>query len=83
MNCRFVFLDEREQVERHLIVAAPRHIRERIIYDGRHNIHVLAEHGSRVDGERGAGFIARQRLNGVIIKKVHNDADLSAKLWTV
>lgn len=89
----FVFLDEREQVERHMIishsvdelkvVAAPRDIRERIIYDGRQNIHVLLEHGSRIDGKRSAGFISRQRLNGVIIKKVHNNANLSAKLWTV
>ncbi|WP_290380714.1 hypothetical protein [uncultured Duncaniella sp.] len=37
----------------------------RIIYDGRHNIHILSEHGSGVDGKRGAGFIARQRLDGV------------------
>ena len=40
----FVFLDEREQVERHLIVAAPRNIRESIVNDSRHNIHVFAEH---------------------------------------
>ena len=78
----FVFLDEREQVERHLIVAAPRNVRERIIYDGRHYIHVLLEHGSRVDGKRGTGFIARQRFNGVEIKKVHNLLIFSAKLWT-
>lgn len=68
----FVFLDEREQVERHLIVAAPRNIAKSIVYDGRHDVNVLTEHGGRVDGERGAGFIARQRLNGVEIKKVHN-----------
>ena len=42
------------------------------IYYGRYNIHVLLEHGSRVDGKRGTGFIARQRFNEVIIKKVHN-----------
>ena len=48
----FVFLDEREQVERHLIVAAPRNIRESIVYDGRHNIHVLLENGRGIDGKR-------------------------------
>ena len=41
----FVFLDEREQVERHLIVAAPRDIGKGIVYDSRHNIHVLLENG--------------------------------------
>ena len=41
----FVFLDEREQVERHLIVAAPRNIAKAIVYDSRHNIHVLLEYG--------------------------------------
>ena len=64
----FVFLDEREQVERHLIVAAPRDIRERIIYDGRHNIHVLLKYGGRVDGERCAGLVARKRLDGVKVE---------------
>ncbi len=68
----FVFLDEREQVERHLIVAAPRNVRERIIYDGQHDVNVLAEHGGRVDGKRSAGLEARKRFNGVEIKKVHN-----------
>ena len=33
----FVFLDEREQVERHLIVATSGNIREAIVHDGRHN----------------------------------------------
>ena len=51
----FVFLDEREQVEWHLIIAAPRNVREHIIYDSRHNIHVLAEHGGRVDSECSVG----------------------------
>ena len=76
----FVFLDEREQVERLLIVAAPRNVRERIIYDGLHNIHALLEHGSRVNGKRGAGFIAQQRLNGVEIKKVHNYAEFVSEV---
>lgn len=68
----FVFLYEREQVERHLVVAVPRNIRERIVYDVRHDVNVLTEHGGGVDGESGAGLIARQRLNGIKIKKVHN-----------
>ena len=72
----FVFLDEREQVERHLIVAAPGNIRERIVYDSRHNVNVLTEHGGRVDGERGAGLEARKRLDGIVVefgkREVHN-----------
>lgn len=81
----FIFLDERKQVERHLItshsvgelkvVAAPRNVRERIVYDGRHDVNALTEHGGGVDGERGAGLIARQRLDGVEIeskRSVHN-----------
>lgn len=54
----FVFLDEREQVEWHLIVAAPRDIRECIVYDSRHNIHVLLEYGRGINGERCAGLEA-------------------------
>lgn len=49
-----------------------------------HNIHVLLKHGGRVDGKRGAGLIAWQRLKGVIIKKVHNDAEFVSEvmdLW--
>lgn len=65
-----------EKDERHLIVAAPGNIRERIVYDGRHDVNVLTEHGGGVDGERGSGFIARQRLDGVVVefgkRKVHN-----------
>lgn len=72
----FVLLDEREQVERHLIVAAPRNVAQAIVYDSRHDVNVLTEYGGRVDGERGAGFIARQRLDGIKIefdkRKVHN-----------
>ena len=67
----FVFLDESKQVERHLIVAAPRNVRERIVNNCRHNVNFLTEHGGRVDRKRSTGFIARQRFNGVIIKKVH------------
>ena len=40
----FVFLYEVENIERHLIVAAPRNVREFIVYDGRHDVNVLAEH---------------------------------------
>ncbi len=47
------------------VVPPPRDIREAIVYDSRHNIHVLLEHGSGVDGERGTGLIARHVLNGV------------------
>ena len=36
-----------------------------------------------VDSKCCASFEAWQVFNGVIIKKVHNDADLSAKLWTL
>ena len=44
---------------------------------------VFLEDRRRVDGERGAGFVARQRLNGIEIKKVHNfEIDVS-KLWTL
>lgn len=72
----FVLLDEREQVERHLIVAAPGNIRERIVYDSRHDVNVLTEHGGRVDGERGAGLEARKRLDGIVVefgkREVHN-----------
>lgn len=46
------------------------------IYDSRHDVNVITEHGGRVDGERGAGFIVRQRLDGVVVefgkRKVHN-----------
>ena len=55
---------------------APRYVRERIVYDGRHDVNVLTEHGGRVDGERSAGFIARQRLDGIVVefgkREVHN-----------
>lgn len=83
----FIFLDEREQVERHLIVAAPRNVRERIVNGSRHHVNVFFENGSRVDGERGAGLEARKRLDRVKIevgkRKVHNLLRFSAKLWTV
>lgn len=70
-----------------MIVAAPRDIRESIVYDSRHNIHVLLEYGRGIDGERGAGLEARQRLDGIVVefrkRKVHIDAEFSAKVWTV
>lgn len=65
---RLVLLDKVDNVEGHLIVAAPRHIAEAIVNDSRHDVNILFEYGGRVDSERGAGFIARQRLYGVEIK---------------
>jgi len=83
----FVFLDERENVERHLVVAAPRHIREAIINDSRHDIHVLLENGSGVYRKRSASLEAGQVFNGVKIevgkRKVHNLLNFSAKLWAL
>ncbi len=63
----FVFLYEGENVERHLIVASPGNIREAVVYDSRHNIHVLAEHGLRVDGEGGTSVEAGQLPHGAEI----------------
>lgn len=64
------------------VVAAPRHIAEAIVNDSRDDVDVFSARQSgraddledrrRVDGERGAGFIARKRFNGIEIKKVHN-----------
>lgn len=78
----FVLFDERKQVERHLIisrsvdelkvVAAPGDVAQTIVNDSRHDVNVFLEHRGRIDSERGAGIIARQRLNGVKIKRVHN-----------
>lgn len=83
----FVLLDVLDDFERHLVVAAPRDIREIFVNDRRHNVNFLTEDCGRVDGKRGTGFIAPHVLYGVEIKvgkrKVHNDADFSAKLWTV
>lgn len=80
---RLVLLDKTDDVERHLVVAAPRHIAEAIVNDSRNDVDVFLEDRRRVDGERGAGFVARQRLNGIEIKKVHNfEIDVS-KLWTL
>lgn len=77
-----VLFDKREDVERHLIathaigelkvVAAPRHITDAIGEDSRHDIDILLKRRRRIDGERGTGLIARQRLNGRKIKRVHN-----------
>lgn len=63
----FVFLNERKNVERHLIVASPGNVREAVVYDSRHNIHILTEHGLRVDGEGGTSVEAGQVFNGVEI----------------
>lgn len=83
----FILLDEREQVERHLIVAAPRNVRERIVNNGRHDVIVFTEDRCRVDNERCEGLEARKRLNGIKIefrkRKVHNLWLFSTKLWTV
>lgn len=83
----FVSLDEREQVERHLIVAAPRNIAMAIVYDSRHNIHVLLEYRRGIDGERCPSLEARKRLGGVKVevgkRKVLNLWLFSTKLWTV
>lgn len=80
----FVFLDERVQVERHLIVAVPRNIRESIVYDSRHNIHILLEHGRGIDSERGTGLKARKRLDRVKVevgkREVHINADLCSEV---
>ena len=67
----FVFLNEREQVERHLVVAAPRNVRERIVYNRRHDVNVLLEYGRGIDSERCASLEARKRLNGVKIEGVY------------
>lgn len=67
--------------------AVARNIAQAIVYDSRHNIHVLFEHGRGIDGERCASLEARKRLDGVKIeagkRKVHNLLRFSAKLWTI
>lgn len=60
------------------VVAAPRDIAEAIVNDClpfgrrakgcRHDVNVLFEYGGRVDSERGAGLVARQRLHGVEVE---------------
>jgi len=93
----FVFLDKHENVERHFIVAAPRHIREAIINDSRHDVNVLLENGSGVYRKRSASLEAGLVFNGVKIevgiRKVHNLLNYSlprqsakamtAKLWSL
>lgn len=63
----FVFLYEVENIERHLVVAAPRYIRELIVYERRHDVGVFAEHRLRIDGERCTGFKTGQLLHGAEI----------------
>lgn len=63
----FVFLYEVENIERHLIVAAPRDIGELIVYERRHYVGVLTEHRLRIDGERCTGFKTGQLLHGAEI----------------
>lgn len=87
-----------DDFEGHKVVAAPRNIRKAIVYDGRHNIHVFAERGSRVDGKCCASLEAGQIFyawkhsevvdnNRVEIKvgkrEVHNLLIYAAKLWTL
>ena len=83
----FVLLDVLDDFERHLVVAAPRDIREIFVNYCRHNVNLLTEDCGRVDGERCTGFIAGHVLDKVVVKfgkrKVHNHADFSAKLWTL
>lgn len=85
----FVFLYEVENIERHLVVAAPRDIRELIVYERRHDVGVLPEHRLRIDGERSTGFKTGQLLHGAEIKvvgikrKVHNIEVGCSKLWTI
>lgn len=54
----------------------PRGYKKCIVYDGRHDVNVLSQHGGLVVGERGASFMARQRLDGVVVefgkREVHN-----------
>jgi hypothetical protein len=63
-----VLLDVLDDFERHKVVTTPRNVREMFVNDCRHNIDFLAEDCGRVDSERGAGFIARQRLDGIKIE---------------
>ena len=46
-----IFLDKVKNVERHLIVAAPRYIRELIVNESRHDVNVLLEYRGRIDLE--------------------------------
>ena len=40
---RLVILDEFQYVERHIVIASPRHIRKRVVDDDRHNVNVFFE----------------------------------------
>jgi len=55
-----IFLNERENVERHLIVTSPRNIREPVIDNSRHNVNVILENGSGVDRKRNTSLKAGQ-----------------------
>lgn len=85
----FVFLYEVENIERHLVVAAPGDIRELIVYERRHDVGVLPEHRLRIDGKGSTGFKSGQLLHGAEIKvvgvkrKVHNIDVGGSKLWTI
>lgn len=63
----FVFLYEVENIERHLVVAAPRDIREFIVYERWHDVGVLPEHRLRIDGKGSTGFKTGQLLHGAEI----------------
>ena len=80
---RLVAFDEVNDVIGHLIVSAPRHIAEVVADDNRRNVAVLLENGGSPQLKGGASGNARNILDGVIIKKVHNDVVFATKLWTL
>lgn len=69
----FVLFYERKDVERHLIIAAPRHIADAVGKDGRHNVDILLEYGCGADGERRPCLKAGNAFYGVEIKFVHKN----------
>lgn len=68
----FIFLDMVKNVERHLIVAAPRRIAQTIFNDSRHDVRVFLEHLGRIDLEDSASVETGQVFDGVEIKVVGN-----------
>lgn len=84
----FVLLNEVENVERHLVVAATRNIRERIIYGCRHDVDVFrnTEEELTMNAVRTSypgTFSMELRLRSVGNRKIHNLLRFSAKLWTL
>lgn len=49
---RLVVLDELQYVERHIVVASPRHIRKRVVNHDRHDVNVFFEDRRRVHLKR-------------------------------